>query len=202
MLKARSSIESLSGYRPPVSNRLGLHLDFNENTAGPSPRVLDAVRGLTASDIATYPDRQPGECAVAEYLGVEPAQVLLTNGIDEALHIISETYLEPGDEVIVPVPTFAMYEIYARATGASLVTIPPEPGFRFPIEQLLSAITPRTKLIALANPNNPTGTVVTNAALAKIAQAAPQAALLVDEAYYDFYGQTILPELDRLPNLI
>jgi histidinol-phosphate aminotransferase len=202
MLKARESIRTLKEYQPPLSDRRGLRLDFNENTAGCSPRVLEALRGLSAPAIATYPNREIGEQAVAEYLQIKPQQILLSNGVDEALHLVAQTYLEPGDEVIIPVPSFAMYEIYARAAGAKIISIPAERDFQFPLARILETITSKTKLIAIANPNNPTGQVATNKALRRLAEAAPNAALLIDEAYFDFYGKTMLNELDSLPNLI
>ena len=83
--------------------------------------------------------------------------MLLTNGTDEAIHLICETYLEPGDEALIVVPTFAMYEIYAAATGARVVSIPAGRDFSFPTADVLAAITPTTRFIAVANPNNPTG---------------------------------------------
>ena len=202
MLSARRSVQTLNEYHPPLAQRAGLRMDFNENTAGCSPRVLAALRAMSAEQVAIYPEREPAERMVAQYLGLDPAQIVLANGVDEALHLVAETYLEPDDEVIICVPTFAMYEIYARATGARVVAIPAADGFRFDVEKVLAAINPTTKMIAVANPNNPTGTVVTNGDLVRIAEAAPEAALLVDEAYHEFYGQTMLGELPRLPNLI
>ena len=202
MLKPRSAIQTLPEYHPPLAERDGLRLDFNENTAGCSPRVLAALRALTADDLATYPERAPGERLLAQHLGLDPAQVLLTNGTDEALHLVCETLLEPGDEVLISVPTFAMFEIYALATGAKVLRIPADAAFRFPVERVRAAITPRTRLILVANPNNPTGTAVANSDLIALAQAAPDASLLVDEAYFYFYGQTMLRELERQPNLI
>ena len=95
---------------------------------------------------------------VAAHLGIEPAEVLLTNGTDEAIHLICETYLEPGDEALIGVPTFAMYEIYAAATGARVIPVLGGADFHFPVEELLGRINQRTRLIAVANPNNPTGT--------------------------------------------
>src|SRR5437764_2202529 len=157
MLKARESIRTLKGYHPPLGDREGLRLDFNENTVGCSPRVLDRLRTLTGEDIARYPVRDRVEPLVAGHLGVRPEEVLLTNGTDEAIHLICETYLGPGDEALIVVPTFAMYEIYAAATGARVVSIPAGQDFSFPVADVLSAITSRTRFIAVANPNNPTG---------------------------------------------
>jgi histidinol-phosphate aminotransferase len=201
MLEARQTVRNLKEYHPPLGGRVGLRLDFNENTSGCSPRVVEALRALDADRLARYPDREPVERRVAEFLGLQPAAALLTNGVDEAIHLLCETYLEAGDEVLIVVPTFSMYEICAQATGARVITIPAGREFRFPAEALLAAITPRTRLIAVASPNNPTGAVAPKADLLRIARAAPRAAVLVDEAYFDFYGVTLLGETSVLPNL-
>jgi histidinol-phosphate aminotransferase len=192
---------SLPTYHPPLGGREGLRLDFNENTVGCSPRVLARLREMTAEEIARYPEREPVETLVAEYFGVEPGELLLTNGVDEAIHLLCETFLEPPDEALVVVPTFAMYEISAAATGARVITIPAGTDFRFPTSDLLSQVTPHTRLIAIANPNNPTGTVAEPVALLEIARRVPQAAILIDEAYFEFYGKTLLGEWSSLPNL-
>ncbi|MFB3813062.1 MAG: histidinol-phosphate transaminase [Terriglobales bacterium] len=201
MLKARDTVVRLKEYHPPLGGRVGMRLDFNENTAGCSPRVLAKLRALTPDDLARYPEREPAERIAADYLGLAPDQVLLTNGVDEAIHLLCETYIESGDEALIATPTFSMYEIYAAAAGASIVTVQSDETLAFPAERLLCAITPRTRLIAVANPNNPTGAVADEATLLRIAAAAPQAALLVDEAYFDFYGRTLMPRIGELPNL-
>lgn len=201
MLKARQAVRTLPTYHPPLAGRRGLRLDFNENTAGCSPRVLARLRELTGDEIASYPYREPVEMLVAKHLGIDTRGLLLTNGVDEAIHLVCETFLEPGDEVLIVVPTFAMYEISAAATGTRIITVPAEKDFRFPTRDLLSRITARTRLIAVANPNNPTGAVAELEDLIKIAQHAPQAALLIDEAYFEFYGKTLLPRWRELPNL-
>lgn len=201
MLEAREPVRNLKEYHPPLGNREGLRLDFNENTAGCSPRVLERLRKLTGDDLARYPERQSGENIVAAAMRVSPEELLLTNGTDEAIHLICETYLGPGDEALIIVPTFAMYEIYAAATGARVIAIPGTDDFEFPTDKVLDAINPRTRFIAMANPNNPTGTFAPVADLAKMARAAPNAALLVDEAYFEFCGETAAPQWRDLPNL-
>jgi histidinol-phosphate aminotransferase len=201
VLKAREAVRTLKEYHPPLGNREGLRLDFNENTAGCSPRVLEKLRQLDGETLARYPVREPAERVVAAAFGVSPDEVLLTNGTDEAIHLICETYLEPGDDALVIVPTFAMYEIYAAATGARVVLIPAGCDFVFPTSDVLAAITPRTRFIAVANPNNPTGALTPLSDLVQIAQAAPNAALLVDEAYFEFSGETMAPQWRQLPNL-
>src|SRR5881394_1771670 len=142
MLRARESVRTLKEYHPPLGGREGLRLDFNENTAGCSPRVLERLRQLDGETLARYPERDKGETVVAEHLGISKDELLLTNGTDEAIHLICETYLEPGHEALIVVPTFAMYEIYALSTGATVLTIQAEPDeeFRFPIEEVLAAI--------------------------------------------------------------
>jgi histidinol-phosphate aminotransferase len=192
MLEARAAVKSLHAYRPPLAGRQGLRLDFNESTIGCSPRVLARLHSLDAEALARYPEREPVEGEVADFLGLDAAQVLLTNGVDEAIHLLCATYLEAEDEAIIVVPTFAMYEIFAQAEGARVIQVRSERDFAFPLEDLLLRISPRTRLIAVANPNNPTGAAVSCQVLLQVARAAAQAAVLVDEAYFEFHGETIL----------
>jgi histidinol-phosphate aminotransferase len=201
MLKARDAVHQLKTYHPPLGNREGLRLDFNENTVGCSPRVLEKLRSLSGEQLARYPEREPIEGAVAAHLKVHANELLLTNGTDEAIHLVCETYLEPADEVLIVVPTFAMYEIYAAATGANVISIPAGENFEFPTEEVIRRLNSRTRLIAVANPNNPTGTLVSEKDLLEIARAAPQSALLVDEAYFEFCDQTLIPRWREFPNL-
>jgi histidinol-phosphate aminotransferase len=148
-------------YHPPLGNRDVLRLDFNENTLACSPRVREALGRISAGALTRYPEREPVETIVAGYLGLAAPQVALTNGVDEAIHVLFETFLEAGDELLLPVPTYAMYEIYASATDARIVPVLAADDLKFPFERLLAAITPRTKIIAVANPNSPSGSVAT-----------------------------------------
>ncbi len=201
MLKARDAVQNLKLYHPPLGNRTGLRLDFNENTVGCSPKVLERVRTLTGEDLARYPQREPSEALLASHLGIDPSEVVLTNGTDEAIHLVCETYLQPGDEVLIVVPTFAMYEIYAGSTGARVIAIPAGRDFSFPTDEVMKRLNSGTRLIAVANPNNPTGAMAPIADLLRIAEAAPQTAMLVDEAYFEFCGETLIPSFRELPNL-
>ena len=201
MLSSRKALLSVPSYHPPLSARQGLRLDFNENTAGCSRRVLERLRKLGTEELAKYPERESVETRVAEFLKVTPPEVLLTNGVDEAIHLVCQTYLEPGDEALLVVPSYSMYRIYASAAGAEVIAVPAESEFRFPTEGLMKRIGSRTRLIAIANPNNPTGAVAPREELLQIARSAPNAALLVDEAYFEFYGQTMLEGRRELPNL-
>jgi len=195
-------VRRMKDYHPPLGDRGGLRLDFNENTLACSPRVVDALRGISAADLTRYPEREPLERRVAAHLGLAPAQVLLTNGVDEAIHVLCQTYLDADTEVLLPVPTYSMYEVYASGTPARIVSVPAENGFHFPLDALLRAITPATRLIAIANPNSPTGQAARRDDLLQIIDAAPHAAVLVDEAYYHFHGETVLDLVGSAPNVI
>ncbi|MGA8150116.1 MAG: histidinol-phosphate transaminase [Terriglobales bacterium] len=201
MLNPREAVRNLPLYHPPLAGRDGLRLDFNENTVGCSPRVLECLRQLSREALARYPENKLAEAITASHLGIDPEELLLTNGTDEAIHLLCEAFLEPQHEVLIAVPTFSMYEIYAAATGAKVIKIPAGKDFAFPFEELLARITDRTRLIAVANPNNPTGTQARCEDLLEIARRAPQAALLIDEAYYEFSGDTLLPRWRGVPNL-
>jgi histidinol-phosphate aminotransferase len=185
-------VQTLPLYHPPLAGRNGLRLDFNENTVGCSPRVLARLRQLEAEELARYPERGAVEAKVADALGIAAPELLLTNGVDEAIHLLCETYLAPGDEALIAVPTYSMYRVYMMAAGAQVIAVPSSADFSFPADELCKRITARTRLIAIANPNNPTGTIAPMEELRRVARSAPDAAVLIDEAYFEFYGQTML----------
>lgn len=201
-IKPRRLVLEMPEYHPPLAGRNALRLDFNENTFAPSPRVIDRLRQITAEDLTKYPEREPVERKVAAHLGLDPAQVLLTNGVDEAIHLICCTFLEEGDEAIICTPSFFMYDVSVSMMTRGLVRIQADETLEFPFERFLNAINERTKLIIVASPNNPTGATVTRAQMLAIANAAPHAVLMADEAYFHFHGETVLDDLDSTPNLI
>ena len=198
-------------YERPTAAPGGLRLHLNENTAGCSPGVLAALREVTGEDVAFYPDYTAVERDTATYLGVPREQVALINGLDEGIFVAvvaaaretvaGSSTIRP--EVIVPLPAFDMYGVTTRAVGGLLVEVMPEPGFRLPVAGLLAAITPRTRLVFITSPNNPTGVRVSLAEIDRVASALPAEALLfVDEAYHDFCGDTALPLITSRRNLI
>jgi histidinol-phosphate aminotransferase len=202
MVQPRAAVRRMKEYHPPLGNRDGLRLDFNENTLECSPEVLRVLREIGSADLTRYPEREPLEKVVAQHLNLKHEQVLLTNGVDEAIHVLCETYLDSGDELLLPVPTYSMYEVYASATEARIVAVQAGADFRFPFERLLQTITPSTKLIAIANPNSPTGSVATRDQILRIVEAAPHAAVFVDEAYFHFFGETVADLIGTYPNLL
>ena len=202
MLKARRCVREMREYHSPLSSdAIDLRLDMNESTTGCSPRVLAKLKSLDARTLALYPRRESGEELVADFLGVKPAELLLTNGADEAIDMLCRAYLEPGSEIVIVVPAFAMYEVFAQTEDAKVVRVPTGPEFSFPAQGILNALTAKTRMVILCNPNNPTGLAADRASILRIIEAAPDAAILLDEAYYDFYGHTLIDQIGKLPNL-
>jgi histidinol-phosphate aminotransferase len=198
----RARVQAMMEYHPPLGSRDALRLDFNENTLACSPKVREVLGSISAGSLTRYPERAPVEAIVASHVGVLAEQLALTNGVDEAIHVLFETFLEADDELLLPVPTYTMYEVYASATDARVVAVQAADDLVFPFERLIAAITSRTKIIAVANPNSPSGSVATRDQLMELAQRAPQAVLLVDEAYYHFHGETVVDLVGTLPNLV
>jgi len=198
----RGRVQAMKEYHPPLGNRDALRLDFNENTVACSPKVKEVLARISAGDLTRYPERTPVERIVAEHLGLAPEQLALTNGVDEAIHVLFETFLEAGDELLLPVPTYTMYEVYASATDARVVAVQAASDLQFPFDRLIASITQRTKIIAIANPNSPSGSIATRAQIIEIAQRAPGAVALVDEAYFHFHGETVIDLVGKMPNLV
>jgi histidinol-phosphate aminotransferase len=189
-----------------VGGREGkIRLDFNENTVGCSPRVCEFLqRALSGGLLATYPEYSRSRNALARFFGVEANCLTITNGTDEAIQILANTYVDSGDEAIILTPTYAMYRFYLEVQGAEIVEVPYKEKFNdfvFPVEELLSAVGPQTKSIFIANPNNPTGSDASIRSIELVLNAAPQACVLVDEAYFEFHGESALPLVEEYENL-
>lgn len=198
----------------------GLRLHLNENTGGCSPKVVEAVRAFTGEQLALYPDFTAAVIETAAFLGVEADRVVLTNGLDEGILLVSIAYLiarapaalvELGapdvvpsgtPEVIVALPTFDPYLHAARSMGARVVSVPAQPDYTFPVDAILRAVTASTRLIYVNNPNNPTGQPVPLDAIRRVAREAGHAVVFVDEAYHDFLGENFLAEAADYPNVI
>lgn len=198
----RRAVLAMPEYHPPLAAREALRLDFNENTLAASPRVIARIQKLTAEGLTKYPEREGVEQVVAQHFGLEASQVLLTNGVDEAIHLLCAAFLEEDDEVLIATPGFFMYDVSASMMTSHLVKVQSDASLAFPFERFQGAITPRTKLIMVASPNNPTGAVIRREELLAICDAAPQAVVLVDEAYFHFHGETMLGDVGRVPNLV
>jgi histidinol-phosphate aminotransferase len=203
-LRPRDAVLKMAPYSPPTGGRADkLRLDFNENTVGCSPRVLAALRDcLTPGSLTIYPEYTDAKKEVAAFFGVAPEALLFTNGTDEAIQVLVNTYVDDGDDVLLMRPSYAMYRFYAEVAGGAIRELEYCAGdLAFPLEAFLSAIRPGTRAVIIANPNNPTGSAIDLHAIESILRAAPGAAVLIDEAYFEFYGVTALPLIERYPNL-
>ena len=202
--KPRPAVRAMAPYSPPTGGRAHkLRLDFNENTVGCSPAVIAALKHyLDPAALAVYPEYTAAKETVARYFRVRPEQFVFTNGTDEAIQVFINTYIDDGQEVLVLKPAYAMYRFYAEVAGARIREVAyPQPEMEFPLQAVLDAITPETRAVILSNPNNPTGTGLSLFGVERILSRAKKAAVLVDEAYYEFSGVTALNEIERVPNL-
>ena len=198
----------------------GLRLHLNENTGGCSPKVVEAVRSFDATSLALYPDFREAILETAAFLGVDPDRMVLTNGLDEGILLVSIAYLinrtpealvelgapltvtSGAPEVVVAQPAFDPYLHAAQAMGARIVSVPPGPDYAFPVEGVLRALTPNTRLVYVNNPNNPSGRPIPKDDIHRVARAAGHAVVFVDEAYHDFLGENFLSEAPDYPNVL
>jgi histidinol-phosphate aminotransferase len=204
MIEPRVAVRKMAPYHPPSAGREGkLRLDFNENTVGCSPAVIEFLREhLTSPQLSIYPEYVEAMRELAAFFGVSEDEFTLTNGTDEAIQVLVNTFVDDGDEVVVLRPSYAMYRFYAEVAGAAVREV--EYGadtLAFPMDALLSTITAKTKAVLIANPNNPTGTTIGVDEIRKILEAAPHAAVLIDEAYFEFCEVTALPGIRECSNL-
>ena len=201
-LPVRKAILDRRTYEAPAEGRWGkIRLDFNENTTGCSLAALAALRRLSGKELAMYPEYQAPTKILARYFGVKPEELLLTNGGDDALRVFFDTFVEPSSHILICEPTFPMYRYYAEIAGARVEVLHYSKEMDFPLADVLKALRKKPRVFFLANPNNPTGTLVAKAAIEKILKAAPQTAVVLDEAYADFSGVTGVPWIRRHPNL-
>jgi histidinol-phosphate aminotransferase len=201
-LPVRKAILKRKTYEAPAEGRAGkIRLDFNENTFGCSPAVLRALRRLRPEQFAMYPEYQAPTGRIAGYLGVRPEELVLTNGGDDALRVFFDAFVEPASSILVCEPTFPMYRYYAEIAGARVAVCRYDRQMRFPLREVLAALRKKPRVFFLANPNNPTGTLVAAAALRRILTAARRSVVVLDEAYAEFSGFSTLPWIRRYPNL-
>lgn len=198
-----------SHYEKPAEMYDGLRLHQNENTAGCSPRVLEALRGITRENMGFYPPYSAVTDAAARYFGVDAAHVALVNGLDEGIMGACIAYLRPSagsgvvPEAVVPEPAFEIFRFDTAVAGGRLVQVMPRPDFSFALDEVLAAITPATRIVFVTNPNNPTGVSAPLDAIRTIARRIPKDAIVfVDEAYAEFAGRSFIPDLPAFPNVV
>ena len=177
-----------------------IRLNGNENPYGPSPEVVKALGSFEHYN--HYPDpgqRRMREC-LAEYLDVAPDRIVCGNGSDELIDMLLRMFVGPGENILLPTPTFGMYAFNAEVAGGDPISIPRDENFEIDLEAVKLALNPKTKAIFLASPNNPTGNIATEAQIRALLDTG--IVVVVDETYYEFCGQSVLPLLDEFSNLV
>ncbi len=173
-----------------------IKLASNESPIGPSPKAIEAMKSA-CEKVNLYPD---GTCfslrnVVAEHLGIEPDWLSFGAGSDELIREIGTVFLEQGDCVIQGDPTFSQYEGAATANGCECRMVPLASGFEYDVDALIGCMNEQTKLVFLANPNNPTGTMLSEEQVKRVMDAMPERALLIlDEAYYEYIERPDYPQ--------
>ncbi len=202
----KSHLDAMSAYVPPLEGRDPVQytlLDFNERTVPVADHIREALSAFVDSGrLQMYPSYGDIAQRIAEYAGVLDGQVMITNGSDHGIELIIRSACEPGDEIIIPAPSFAMYGQVAGVEN--LVVVEPQYSFEdgYPVEQVIASVTDKTRVVVVCNPNNPSGTLVSAEDVVRIAKAAPRAAILVDECYFEYSGVTVAAHLNECPNLV
>jgi histidinol-phosphate aminotransferase len=201
-LPVRQAILQRRTYEPPGEGRANkLRLDFNENTAGCSPTVKRALAKLSRKQLAMYPEYDAASRRLAKFFGVHSEELLLANGGDDALRVFFDCFVDSGSSILICEPTFPMYRFYAEIFGAQVIALRYTTQMQFPLEDILAALRQQPRVFFIANPNNPTGTLLSFAAIEKILKASTHTAVVIDEAYAEFSGVTVVPWIRRFPHL-
>jgi histidinol-phosphate aminotransferase len=201
-LPVREAILRRKTYEPPAEGRWNkIRLDFNENTAGCSPAVRQALAKLTTKEIAMYPEYEKRTKRLARYFGVRPAELMLANGGDDALRVFFDAFVDAGRSILICEPTFPMYRYYAEIYGAGIEVLRYGAEMEFPLASVLAALRKKPRVLFIANPNNPTGTLVPLADIQEILRAVTHTAVVIDEAYADFSGVSAVSLIHEYPQL-
>lgn len=196
-IQARDVLKRMKPYSPgkpiwEVQRELGLDrvvkLASNENPIGPSPKAVEAIQELLG-DLHRYPDAQAVDlrATIAGRYGLASEQIIVTNGGDELITLVSEAFVEAGDEIVVPGPSFSEYEFGGQLMGAVVRTVPLTEDYQYDVPAILEAVNERTRIVYLCSPNNPTGTILARSALIGLLDALPSSVLvMLDSAYSHF----------------
>ncbi|MGC2389747.1 MAG: histidinol-phosphate transaminase [Candidatus Acidiferrum sp.] len=201
-LPTRQAILDRRTYEPPGEGRADkLRLDFNENTAGCSPAVQRALRKLTPKLLSMYPEYERGTRRLARHFLVAPEELLLTNGGDDALRLFFDAFVDAGTSVVICEPTFPMYRYWGEVAGAKIEVQRYGTAMEFPLEGILQSLAAKPRVLFVCNPNNPTGTLLQERMIETILKAATHTAVVLDEAYAEFSGVTVVPWINKYPQL-
>jgi histidinol-phosphate aminotransferase len=204
-LKIRSAILRMAPYLPPMESRdpeKHLLMDFNESPMPPSLGAIKAIADFLSKRANVYPAYHDFLKILSIYTGIEEDQLILSNGSDHGIELVLRCFLEPGDKLLMALPGFSMFEQVALTLGAKVRGPKYSENMAFPAQALHKAVDDKTRLMVLINPNNPTGTIIKMDVIRSFLKNFPDLPILVDEAYFEFSGQTAAELLQECSNLI
>jgi histidinol-phosphate aminotransferase len=203
MIESRKGLLGVVPYPvPSYSRKDKLRFDLNESNFGCSPKVMRALKSASKSDLLIYPEYEKLNNKLAEEYNVLPSNILLTNGGDDAIRSVTDTFVDKKDEVLLPVPTYSMFELYAKLSGAKIKEVVYNRDFSFPINKVLKGISQRTKMVVVVNPASPLGSTVTRQELIEILDKAKNSIVLLDETYHHFSGKSMAHLIKEYDNLV
>lgn len=202
-MKARNAVARLNAYAlNPGTRRDKLRMDLNESLWGCTPKVGQALAAMGHGGAAAYPDYHDLMAALSDYLGTPEETLLVTNGADDGIRAIMQSFIEPEDAVVVAEPSFGMIDLHARVMGATIRSVPYESDFAYPVAGFEGALAYGARLAAIVRPDSPTGAVIAPDDLERLTAAHPDTIVMLDETYRHFLGESLLPLLKRFPNLV
>ena len=177
-----------------------IRLNGNENPYGPSPRVNEALGNFKFYNHYTDPEQRKLRSVLSKYLGAPEERIVAGNGSDELIDLLLRMFLGPGENIIIPSPTFGMYSFTADICGGEAISVASDENFELDVEAMVVAVTDKTKAVFLASPNNPSGNIASSSQIRALLETGRL--IVVDETYYEFCGQTVLPLMEEYPNLV
>jgi histidinol-phosphate aminotransferase len=200
------AVTSQAAIRAKPDGETVFKLDWNESTVPASPEVREAIAAHIAGDrgLNWYPQLGSEELieALTDYTGLESENLLVTNGSDDALHLICDTFLDPGDHVVAPAPTYNHFITFAQSCGADIEKPIGESPFEKSIDAIRDSLRPSTRILYLVSPNNPTGVIYPPEDVAELCRDHPETLILLDEAYYEFAKVTGVDLVEEHPNIV
>ena len=177
-----------------------IRLNGNENPYGPSPKVNEALGSFQFYNHYTDPEQRKLRSVLSKYLGAPEERIVAGNGSDELIDLLLRMFLGPGENIIIPSPTFGMYSFTADICGGEAVSVPSDENFEIDVEAMVVAMTDKTKAVFLASPNNPSGNIASSSQIRALLETGRL--IVVDETYYEFCGQSVMPLMEEYPNLV
>jgi histidinol-phosphate aminotransferase len=203
MIKPRKAMANAKTYQIyNEARKQKVRLDLNENAWGCSPKVLEVIKKSMVEDISLYPEYGPFIEKLAQHYHISPENLIISNGADDSIRCVYDCLVEEGDEILLPVPNYGMFDIYGRIRGAKTVEILYHQDFSFPSQKILEIASEKTKLIIIVNPANPLGTTIHENELIEILKTEKDSFILLDETYFHFMGKSYIDFIHQFENLI